>query len=497
MAQSILRVSQDVLRHPNGRNSFQFMVEMSVRYMIPSVLEITYYPWNSTLRIQVQAQCRVSLTSADCLNASVNGVRSAISPSVNISNTEKFMVELCRRFPATVQNSTYAWVNTTGAISTQLWDVRDIENAMSVVGWGASNATVIEAVGLLQIRAIHDAFVMQGNCGPKAAYLLWHSVFAAASAFLPTNKPSYMEGFHHCMGKLRYGGGDLWQQLRDEVMMQRRVDDQVTGTFAAVKQAVLRDAKSSWLFDDDDVAHLRRLIDGLGVVTVTTEGRTWRPLGVPHAVGAFPENVLRMNDYIHAVRLAGGGHNAEPSFINEGVKIVDKKDVYIAGRLYDAIENASTPRSFMLNMAVLGHDLAEAVWNLVLLDERWNGSTTSNIYHLQKCFLERYPLFGQELEIHSDVIASSLGLASVIGAFSHATDWHTRKLAWSTLYMSHAQLFYLLAAIRRCPREDRRPNDVQRWVMPFIYVPDFTRAFDCSPNSMMGRPSFCSLTART
>ncbi|KAL1476528.1 hypothetical protein MTO96_036436 [Rhipicephalus appendiculatus] len=472
MAQSILRVSQDVLRRPNGRNSFQFMVEMSVRYMIPSVLDITYYPWNSTLRIQVRAQCKVSLMSADCLNASVNGVRSVISSSVNISNTEKFMVELCRRFPATEQNSTYAWINTTEAISTQLWDARDIKSAMSVVGWGATNATVIEAFGLLQIRAIHDAFVMQGNCGPKAAYLLWHSVFAAASAFLPTNKPSYMEGFDHCMSKLRYGGGDLWQQLRDEVMMQRRVDDQVTATFTAVKQAVLRDAKSSWLFDDDDVAHLRRLIDGLGVVTVTY-GRT------------------------HVASPRRGGHNAEPSFINEGVKIVDKKDVYIAGRLYDVIENASTPRSLMLNMAVLGHDLAEAVWNLVLLDERWNESTTSNINHLQKCFLERYPLFGQELEIHSDVIASSLGLASVIGAFSRATDWHTRKLAWSTLYMSHAQLFYLLAAIRRCPREDRTPNAVQRWVMPFMYVPDFARAFSCPSSSMMGRPSFCSLTART
>ncbi|KAH7936091.1 hypothetical protein HPB52_017991 [Rhipicephalus sanguineus] len=176
---------------------------------------------------------------------------------------------------------------------------------------------------------------------------------------------------------------------------------------------------------------------------------------------------------------------------------MDKRDVYIAARLYDAVENASTPHSFMLNMAALGHDLAEAVWNLVLLDERWNESTTSNIYHLHMCFLERYPLFGQQLEIHSDVITSSLGLASVLGAFSQAADWHTKKLAWSTLYMSHAQLFYLLAAIRRCPREDRTPNGVQRWVMPFMYVPDFARAFNCPSSSIMGRPPFCSLTVRT
>ncbi|KAH7936090.1 hypothetical protein HPB52_017990 [Rhipicephalus sanguineus] len=164
MTQSILRVAQDVLRHPNGRNSFQFMVEMSVRYMIPSVLEITYNPWDTTLRIQVRAQCEVSLMSADCLSASVKAVRSAMNPSVNISNTEKFMAELCRRFPAALQNSTYVWFNATDAISTQLWDARDVKAAMSVVGYGATNTTVIEAFGLLQIRAIHDAFAMQGNC---------------------------------------------------------------------------------------------------------------------------------------------------------------------------------------------------------------------------------------------------------------------------------------------------------------------------------------------
>ncbi|KAL3252852.1 hypothetical protein MRX96_054762 [Rhipicephalus microplus] len=204
-----------------------------------------------------------------------------------------------------------------------------------------------------------------------------------------------------------------------------------------------------------------------------------------------------MNKYIHASRVAGAGHRVEPSFINASVKIINNGDVYIAARLYDVVENASTPRSFMLNMAALGHSLADAVWKLILSDERWNENTTSNIYHLRKCFLDHYQLFGQEQVINSDVVASSLGLASVLGVFFRATDWHTKKLAWSTLYMSHAQLFYLFAAIRRCPREDRTPSDVHRWVIPFIYVPDFARAFNCPSSSMMGRPSFCSFTART
>ncbi|KAH8035885.1 hypothetical protein HPB51_010637 [Rhipicephalus microplus] len=219
---------------------------MSVRYRIPSLLEITYNPWDSTLSLQVRAKCEVSLASADYLNASVNAVQRAINPSTDIWSTKKFMADLCRQFPATVQNTTYALVNATETISTQLWDARDIKTAMSAVSWTVTNSTVIQVFGLLQVRAIHDAFAIEGNCGPKAACLLWYSLSSATSAFLPHTKPSYMAGFDHCMGKVRYGESDLWQQLRNEVTTQRRVDDQVTATFTAVKQAVLRDAQSSF-----------------------------------------------------------------------------------------------------------------------------------------------------------------------------------------------------------------------------------------------------------
>ncbi|KAH7970537.1 hypothetical protein HPB49_009937 [Dermacentor silvarum] len=494
MAQSILRVAQDALRHPNSRNSLQFMVEVSVRYMIPSVLEVTYHPRQSRLRFRLRALCKVAPFSADCLNASVNAVRSAISPLVTTSNTEKFMAELCQHFPATLQNRTYAWANATEAISRQLWRARDIRAAMSAVGWTVSNATVVDVMGLLQVRAIHDAFALERDCGPKAAYLLWHSVFAAALMFLPGAKPSYMAGFEHCMRKARHNGGDLWRRLRDEVISQRGMDDHVTTTFTAVKQAVLRYAESSSLFDAD-LARLRSLVGGLAIVTATTDVPARHPVQVPRAVGVFAENVLRMNDYVHALSHAGGGHHVEPLFLFEDVKITDDREVQISPRLYDVVESAS-PHSDMLNMATLGYDLAEAVWNLLLLDERWNQSTVSILQQLLTCFQKSYAVFGQQRGGGADVIAPSLGLASVLSAFSRPADWHTRKLAWSTSYMSHAQLFYLLAATRRCPVVPRTLTDELRVVMPFMYVLDFARAFNCARGSVMGTPVPCQIVAQ-
>ncbi|KAH6942057.1 hypothetical protein HPB50_027512 [Hyalomma asiaticum] len=495
MAHSILRVAQDMLRHPNARNSLQFMVEMTGRYMIPSVLEITYDPRRSRMSIYARAMCEVRPISADCLNASVIGVRSAISPFVTISETELFMAQLCQRFPATLENGTLAWRNATETISTELWQARDVLSAMSAVGWEVSNATVIDVYGLHQVRAIHDVFAMKGDCGPKAAYLVWHSVYAATEIFLPTAKPSYMAGFEHCMRKARYGGGNLWQRLRDEVVTPHRADDQVTATFAAVKRAVLHDAERSRRFDDD-VERLRSLIDGLHIVTVTPQGHAQLAVPVPRAVGAFAENVLEMNDYVHAADLAGGVHRAEPLFIRENVRITDARDVHIAPRLYDTVENASSSHSFMLNMVSLGHDLAEAVWDLIFQGVRWNLTTASMLQLLRTCFVERYALYDQR-DVNADVIAPSLALDSVVRAFSRSADWHTMKLAWSTMYMSHAQLFYLLSASRLCPLAKRTPKDEQRLVTPFMYVTDFGRAFHCAPTSTMGRPSSCQIAART
>ncbi|KAH6942056.1 hypothetical protein HPB50_027511 [Hyalomma asiaticum] len=496
MAHSILRVAQDMLRHPNARNSLQFMVEMTGRYMIPSVLEITYDLRKSRMSIYTRAMCEVRPISADCLNASVNGVRSAISPFVSISETEVFMAQLCQHFPATLENGTLAWRNATETISTELWKPRDVLSAMSAVGWEVSNATVIDLYGLHQVRAIRDVFAMEGDCGPKAAYLLWHSVLSASQKFLPTAKPSYLAGFEHCMRKARYGGGNLWQRLRDEVVTPQRVDDQVTATFAAVKRAVLHDAESSRLFDDD-VEPLRSLIDGLHIVTTTTQGRTQLPVQVPRAVGAFAENVLQMNDYVHAADPAGGAHLAEPLSIYENVRITDARDVHIAPRLYDTVENASSSHSFMMNMVFLGHDLAEAIWDLILWGVRWNQSTASKLQLLRTCFVERYALYGQQREVNADVIAPSLALASVVRAVARSADWHTKKLAWSTVYMSQAQLFFLLSATRRCPLAKRTPKDEQLLVTPFMYVTDFARAFSCAPKSTMGRPSSCKIAART
>ncbi|XP_070381986.1 uncharacterized protein [Dermacentor albipictus] len=466
MARSVVRVAQDALRHPNSRNSLQFMVEVSMRYMVPSVLEVTYHPRQSRLRLGNRALCTVAPFSADWLNASVNAVRSAISPLVTTSDTEKFMAELCRRFPATLQNRTYAWANATEAISRQLWRARDILAAMSAVGWTVSNATVVDVMGLLHVRAIHDAFALEGDCGPKAAYLLWHSVVAAALMFLPGAKPSHMTGFGHCMRKTRYHGGDLWQRLRDEVISQRGTDDQVTATFAAVKRAVLRVAESSSLFDAD-VARLRSLVGGLTIVTATTDASMRPPVEVPRAVDVFAENVLRMNDYVHALNRAGGRRHVEPMFLFEDVKITDDRDVQISPYLYDLVESTS-PHSDVLNMATLGYDLAEAVWKLLILDKRWNQSTVSNLKRFSTCFQRAYARFAQQPGESVDLIAPSLGLASVVNALSRPADWYTEKLAWSTTFMSHAQLFYLLAATGRCPNAHRPPTYKERVVTPFM-----------------------------
>ncbi|KAK8758544.1 hypothetical protein V5799_003824, partial [Amblyomma americanum] len=313
MALSIIRATQDLIRHPSTRRSLMFMVEMSMKYRLASVLDVTYKAKKSWLRLRVQAMCDVG-SFDDCLSSSVEAVRSAISPLVTIEETLEFMSYVCRRLPDVYENRTYALVNTSEAISEELWSVRDIEAALNRVGWEATDATVLDVVGLRQIRAIHDAFGGNDNCGEKAAYLLWHSVVEATVNFLPPSKPSYMAGFAHCLRKAR-NIGDMWIRMKDEVATKRDTDDQVVRTFTAVKTAVFRDAELSWLFDPDDIERLQALLEGLTVVTATADARERSAVEVPEASSVFAENVLRGNKYVHTLTHSAKGRQLKPLFL--------------------------------------------------------------------------------------------------------------------------------------------------------------------------------------
>ncbi|KAH6931547.1 hypothetical protein HPB50_025232 [Hyalomma asiaticum] len=84
--------------------------------------------------------------------------------------------------------------------------------------------------------------------------------------------------------------------------------------------------------------------------------------------------------------------------------------------------------SALLNMAVMGQLLAEALWYVTLFQTVWSPTTMANIKRFQACFVMAY-LNDIDPTNRDQVISHALGVESVLHGFERP-HLHDVRIAW-------------------------------------------------------------------
>ncbi|KAL1418885.1 hypothetical protein MTO96_005585 [Rhipicephalus appendiculatus] len=228
----------------------------------------------------------------------------------------------------------------------------------------------------------------------------------------------------------------MWDQFIAEELVTPEKDDQVTAVFMAIRKAILRDSLSSWIFDSNDADKLRRHFGNLTVITPSVFLET--PATPPAIAEGFVESLMWAREYDFQVKqMRHRKRSWQQDFLGYGpLFIYDKTRYYIMPVTYDSVYVRSS-YSMLLNMAVIGQLLAEAMWYVTLFNTTWNPVTTANIERLRTCFVKAY--VGDVDPITRDqTISHALGMESILQAFERP-NWHDVRIAWSMWMMSHSQ----------------------------------------------------------
>ncbi|KAH7951265.1 hypothetical protein HPB52_007226 [Rhipicephalus sanguineus] len=407
-----------------------------------------------------------------------------------VSQVALAMAERTHHLLVSTTNANYTLNHAKDILNKHVWSVGDIQAALSHLALGTDSRFTIHIFGVQRIRAIHDILDVEKDNGSIAAYFLWHSVTSAVRQLQP--KPVlYQNMFKICM-RTAVSLKNLWNRFIAEEVVTPEKDDEVTAIFMAIKKAILRDSLSSWIFDPSDADKLRRHFSNLAVITPSVFLET--PTALPTSTEGFVENLMRAREYDFQVnQIRNHNRSWQQEILQYGpLRIYDKTWYFIMPDTYDSVYVGHS-YSTLLNMAVMGQLLAEALWYVTLFFTAWNPVTTANIERLRTCFVKAY--VGDIDSISRDqTISHALGMESILRSFKRP-NWHDVRIAWSMWRMSHSQFFHILATFSTCRNGFQRKSVVYT-DGALRHVRDFVDAFHCDPSTGMTSSLHCEIRRR-
>ncbi|KAH7946108.1 hypothetical protein HPB49_020512 [Dermacentor silvarum] len=478
-----------LLGNVSSATSFMYFLTTALCYQFPSVLDISFSPFESVMTLYVEGVCELKDFLVDSLNAALESTRQILRTAVTVKSVLTFMKKLCSRFPNTTEGAMYAFSNDRDIIDKHVWSVEDIEAGLSYLALKVDNEVTIRVLGVRQIRAIHDILGVEKDKGSIAAYFLWHSVTNAMRQ-LKSQPVSYQKAFELCRNTA-VALENLWNRFMAEALATPEKDEQVAATFSAVRRAIFQDSLSSWIFDTGDVDILRHYFSNLTVLTPSVFLQT--SIALPTSTEDFLDNLVRAREYSFRVSRMRYNRSWPRDILLYGSFVIhDQTQYIITPEIYDSVYVRPT-YSTLLNMAVLGQLLAEALWYVTLFRTAWSPATMANIKRMQTCFADAY-LGDIHPRYRDETISHALGMQSVLRAFERP-DWHDTKIAWSMWKMSHAQFFHILATYSTC-RRGFQPENVRYTDGALKYVKDFVDAFRCGSDTGMAASGRCGINRK-
>ncbi|KAK8769346.1 hypothetical protein V5799_014190 [Amblyomma americanum] len=486
---------RDLLRRPNTTNALIYAAAASVKYKLPSILDFFYYPLIPRIFMKAKDRCRNDTFSWHLASFCLKALKDEFDAEITLQELSGMHAKICRKFATLSYVETqYSAAQESGAFNRDVWDLKDLRAALAAIGFSAGKELEINIAGGSKIRVLHDLFSTDEYGGTdvvKAAYLLWLSVASSAEQFYASYDGSWPQVFQVCNDSLETIS-EIWDLFTAEILTTSQKDEQAIVTFAAVKKAVFWDCRRSWLFEGEDAARLESHFKEFALLTPTASSTM--PVALPKPTPDFAENLLRGRAFnFEAFRARLWGLQDAQVFDTGIIRVVGGRYFLLPAFFYDAIR-PSSPASQLANMAALGWLVAESMWSVVLYGIVWNAKTDANLQKLRACFVRTYLSSDRNPQLTNATVAASLALTSLLSAF-HRPDWNTTRTLFSTLKMSHGQLFYTLAAYLRCPTVEY-PELVGYVNVPLMYVNDFANVFDCQLESPMTKPELCSIRAK-
>ncbi|KAH7975258.1 hypothetical protein HPB49_025382 [Dermacentor silvarum] len=453
LAGALARSTSQFLAKPDSRNALAYAAMVSLKYRLPSIIEVSYEAEIPFVDLSITAHCTVEDLPPIVVTSSVNAVADTANASVTPAEVVELTTHICSRFLS----------------------VR--EKILFYSGVDDFNKTTrIRVEDVAGVRAVLNFYTdtdHHGADGAKAAYLLLHSVASGMQQFYSSHNDSWRHMFQICNSSVQQDK-ELWDMFTAKLLITPEKDKRLHNIFTAVRDAVYQDCSTNPIFDAEDAGRLGDLFGKLSLDLVIDASRA--TISVPKATLVFAENLLKGRSYDFYVRRERQQRPQSQSF---------SRDLYISPVLYDVVRASSATSAEIPNMAGLGWWLAEIIWYEVLNSDLWLPKTKARIQRLRSCFNhEEYGSSANE----SGTLA--LGLSSVLKAFSRP-DWDTVRPAWSLMRMSHGELFYSLGVYYRCPLETA-PEAVCAITTAMIYAEDFASVFRCPADSPMAVKPRCS-----
>ncbi|KAH7974943.1 hypothetical protein HPB49_021889 [Dermacentor silvarum] len=488
LANAFLRDTGDLLSKANSREAITFSAIVSMRYSFPAVIDVSY-EIEREVSLEFAAICDIRGRYHGALAAATEAIVRTMNTTATLSDTVELVTALCGRFREvrSMEARYHVAANGSSAFNQEVWNIEDLEAAMSSLGFSLKDVPVITVQGFKEIRLLYEMFNGDDSPGSKAAYLLWHAVVSGVQEFnVPEGEFSPLV-FETCRKSL-FTLQAAWDFLKVELLTSEEKDAQARSIYATIKDTAHKHFKESSLFDAEDLDELEEFFKKVELVTPTAVNKA--SIQVPEATFDFAENLLKAYAFevnISAARMSILSATRMSTY--RDVFIVEDRYILLSTTSYSYIRTGPPSESHLPNMALLGELLAESLWGMALYIIKWKSKTVANIERLRECFAKNYlkdPL--DEIDA-SVVILSALGLSTVVKALN-LSEWHLMKPAWSLWKLSEAQFFYITSGHHRCPRKSS-PEMSFEINAPLIYIADFAESFGCVSNTSMRNPHYC------
>ncbi|KAH7959893.1 hypothetical protein HPB49_014764 [Dermacentor silvarum] len=487
LASAVLRHTTGLLSKADSLSAMTFIVAVSLRYYLPSVISIKYRGVAS-LYLGRSLICPIDNRSLDDLVTTVQAINGNTNMSAPLKQVIRMTARLCHKFRGKVLSSSYDVRNNSSAFNHEVWNIEDLRAAVETYGFTLDDVDVIDVEGARTIRHLYELFTDDAHPSSKAAYLLWHTVVSGLRAFDVETGTVSSRVFEICSNSIIKLSG-LWGLFQAELLTSDEKDVQARTIFAAIRDTAYEQFKSSPFFETEDVDELKRFLKNVNLLLPLFMSKASIP--VPSATPDFAQNLLNGRAYNLELRRARLSILAADRMLSyREVKIVEDRYLLLLPNMYNFIRTGSST-SKLPNMAVLGQLLAESLWVMAFYNINWKPRTQVNIEKFMDCFVKTYlkdVMYDADAE---NTIYSALGLSTVLGALN-STEWHTVKIAWSLWRLSDAQFLYVLNSYHRCPKSSSTAARAQINV-PLMYNEDFAKAYKCSSDSPMVQTHQCLL----
>lgn len=331
------------------------------------------------------------------------------------------------------------------------------------------------------LRTLLISLANPDNQPASIAFMVANAVFYVATDIrLPdsiSNEAKLYDAIHEACFQYLKSQRYLLQLFYAAELTNATRDDHVREIYGLVTTAVSSAAASGDLFSKTDQALVKPALQKLTLILLSNFSSSGVQL--PNMTNEFGRNYIRALTY----EASAGRENIRrhlPRYLSEFSDRMLYDGLFYVSSTYYAASDFENPQKLVVNMAILGIRMAEAMWRHLLTNRNWSVETSSKIQNLFRCY---------NSSAGTDVALTTLAIGSVLNV-TDRTHWNEKRQAQNTWMLSTGELFYLWHTYGLCT-PTYSTAEADRVNIPMRQIEDFRTTFGCAAGSPMAEKTTC------